>query len=85
VNFSGGSPRIQVTLDVDYPFPYNDLGRTWSIQRLSGIQTLTAACHQTRAETAILRYTVNDFAIEEIDLAQGSKTFRRKSARACVS
>jgi hypothetical protein len=71
VNFSGGPTRLQATVEDDYLWQYKTFDRTFSIRRLSEIQTLTAACHQIRAETALLRYTVNDFAIEEIDLAHG--------------
>jgi hypothetical protein len=51
-----------------YPISYQSLYRALVFDKpLPQLQALTAVCHQTRVETALLRYTANEF---EIDLCE---------------
>jgi hypothetical protein len=38
---------------------------------LCKLQTLDTVCYQIRAETALLKYTVNDFTVARSSLAEG--------------
>jgi hypothetical protein len=64
----GKIPRPQVTIDNTHPDeylkPFGDRSQCWQVKLLSEIQSITSVCHQTRAETALLKYTINDFAID---------------------